>query len=143
MEWLCVHGKAHGAFVGADEEEFDSRFLRADQLERAGRAPTRYGYCSVCMAAMRWDIGRQELTDWPEGNLIPHCAYCRKPMVHGQHYLANITVDLATFFQPYLKLDGDHLPTLPPAIDNVDVCGPVCLIQHLLLNERIEDVFNR
>lgn len=141
METKCIRGRNHGAFVAANDDDYDPKVLDLEEGDvPADWHPGQYGYCSVCLTAMRWDVEAMQLVDWPSGNVVPHCAYCSSAIGEGQHYLVDIQVNIDTFAGPHLQVMS---PFAVPPIKDAVTCGPLCLIYLLLNDERMNDVFNR
>lgn len=145
METKCIGARHHGAVITADEPAFDYRLINAEVLTASLEAPvtrdTWYGYCSVCHTAMRWDVNEQKLVDWPEANLVPACAYCGGAIALGAHHLT-VSLDITTFTSGLIT-PVVEVPHAPPVLDDVALCGPMCLVYATIDNDRLKDVFGR
>lgn len=138
----CLGGRNHGAFLAMDETEFDPAYINPQAAIDPTWHKGQLGYCSVCMTAMRWDSGLSGIIDWPEANVIRHCARdtCRRALAPGQHHPV-LHLDIETFEGPHWP---KHVREIPhnPAFEGI-VCSPSCAIYEILDNEMMRDVFGR
>lgn len=138
METKCIGGRAHGAFVSADDPQFDARFVGAFEIKHLGQG----GYCETCHTAMRWSIEYQRIVDWPEVNLTPHCDNCRASIPLGGHFISNVHIEIDTFSWPESHV---REVTNYPVLQMGQFCGPLCLLYFIVNDDsgRLRDVFAR